>query len=435
MQDSSLSHQDHPSLALPQNGSQHLGQEYAPMSAAHSANPYIIYARMRQEEPAFFSPLVQAWVVSRYEDVITVLRDHRRFSMAILGSGAHRFTPEALAIMGSSPIAGVPSIVATDPPVHTRLRSCVTRALSAQRIASLEPRLRHLANRLIDQFEQDGQADFMRQFARPYPIMVIGSLLDVPEADMPHLLRWADDAMTLLFADVPAEHQIPLAQSYLALDQYVYDMVEERRKGPRDDLASDLLRAVDAGEAPLSTVEAADLLQRLLVAGFETTVKFLGNCLYQLLTERRYWQALLDDPGIIPALVEEALRFNSPVLSTFRQTTEAVELASKSIPKGAMVQVVLTSANHDEAIFPDAEIFDLQREKSSRHVTFGYGIHFCIGAPLARLETRVALEQLSQRLPSLRLVPDQEMVYIPNIVLHGLKQLLVEWDAGNVIIR
>ncbi len=157
-------------------------------------------------------------------------------------------------------------------------------------------------------------------------------------------------------------------------------------------------------------------------------MKFLGNALFQLLSDdRRYWKTMVDSPDTIPAVVEEVLRFSTPVLSTYRQTTQDVELDGKSIPKGAILRVLLTSANRDETVFSDAETFDPEREKAIRHATFGYGVHFCIGAPLARLETHIALEQLSQRLPSLRLAPDQEIEYSTNLILRSVDRLLIEW--------
>ena len=302
--------------------------------------------------------------------------------------------------------------------------------MSAQRVASLEPRIRRFANRLIDEFVPDTRLDFIERFARPFPTLVIGSLMNIPEEDLPQLHQCNNDVAELLTSRPPAERQVQLAQSYVAVQQYILDLVEQRRKAPpQEDLVSDLLKAVDSGQAPLSILEAANLLYLLFGAGFETTVRFLGNVLFVLLSDPTYWPTLREHAESIPDIVEELLRFSSPLLSTFRQATEDVELSGQVIPKGAMIQVLMASADHDEAIFPAAETFDPQREKTSRHVAFGYGPHFCLGAPLARLETRIALEQLSQRLPSLRLVPDQEISHRPSIIFHGLQQLRVEWDV------
>jgi cytochrome P450 len=200
-------------------------------------------------------------------------------------------------------------------------------------------------------------------------------------------------------------------------------------RSKKRNMISLLLQAVESGQAHLSQLEVANLMHILFGAGFETTAKFLGNALLLLLSDRTYWQSIQEHPESIPSIVEELLRFASSSLTTFRQANEDVELGGQIIPKGAMIHVLLASADHDEALFPEAETFDPLRGKANRHIAFGYGTHFCLGAPLARLETRIALEQLSLRLPSLRLVPGQEISYMPSIVFHGFKQLLVEWDA------
>ncbi len=270
MQEDPILHQDRSSSVLSEKDSQDLEQEYTLRSATHSANPNVLYARMRQEAPVFFSSVLQTWVVSRYEDVTAVLRDHQRFAICTFSADAGKFTPETVAIMGTGPFVEVASMVMTDPPVHTRLRSAITRVMSAQHIASLEPRLRQLANRLIDEFEPDGRADFVTKFARLYPIQALGSLFNISEVDQLYLHRLADDTATLFFTDASAEQQLLLAQSYVAQQQYFQDLVEQRRQEPQDDLASDLLKAVDAGQTPLSVLEAANVLYNLLGAGLRS---------------------------------------------------------------------------------------------------------------------------------------------------------------------
>jgi cytochrome P450 len=405
-----------------------VGEAYAPLDPAHAADQYAFYARARREAPVFYSPAIDAWVVSRHEDAVAVLKDHRRFATAIVQARTQRHTPEVRAILASTPIIEA-TMLNVDPPEHTRLRGSINRALSARRVAALETRIRRLCDRLIDGFEPRGRADFMRQFAHPFPVMVIGSLLDLSEAVFPRLGRWADDLVTLMSGDPPADAQVPFAQSVLGLHRYVFDLAEQRLREPGDDLASDLVRAVEAGEAPLSAGEVAAMLQILIVAGFETTIRLLGTCLHNLLRERRHWESIVDDPASIPAVVEEALRFDGPVMGTMRRARADVELGGTIIPSGALVQVLMASANHDETVFPDAETFDPHRAAPAGHLSFGQGVHFCIGALLARLEMRVALEQLSRRLPSLRLAPDHRVSYRPNLLVRSLEELQVEWDG------
>jgi cytochrome P450 len=405
-----------------------LGDDYDPFDAAHVADPYAFYQRARVERPVFFSPALDAWVVTRHDDVQAVLKDHHRFMVAIYGARTASHTPEALAILRETPITGR-SLLLIDPPEHTRLRAIISRTLSAQRSAALEPRVRPLSARLIDELRPLGRTDFMAGFANPFPILVIGSLLDVPEADFPRLLRWSNDRTTLLFADVAPEDQPALARSSLALERYILEMAERRRHDLGDDLASDLIRSAGEGETPLDPMEVAATLRLLLVAGFETTIKLLGNTMLRLLSDRRLWLDVVDHPERIPDVVEESLRLDGPVLSTMRTAREEVEVGGVTIPEGAMVHLVTGSANRDEAVFADAAGFHPEREWPAPHLAFGYGIHFCVGAPLARLEMRIALEQLGERLPSLRLAPDRRVEYDHGLLLRGPRQLWLEWDA------
>jgi cytochrome P450 len=423
------SHQDDHAPAPLEKSISSLEMDYAPLSPTHAANPYSDYVRMRREQPVFFSSFTHSWVVSRYEDVLSILKDPQRFSMCVMQMSDDWFTPETAALLKQSPFAQVTNILSVDPPIHTRLRAPITKAISAQRIAGLESRIRQFANQLIDKFTPSTGLDFIEYFARPFPIGVISSLMNVPEKDLPKLQQWNSDRSELLTSRPSAERQLHLAQSYVAIEQYMLNLVEQRQKAPQDDIVSDLIQAMDSGQASLSIPEAAYLLYFLFGAGFETTVKFLGNALLVLLSDRSNWQNILEHPENIPNVAEELLRFASPSLGTFRRANEDVKLGGRIIPKGAMAQVLMASADHDETIFPDAETFDPLREKANRHIAFGYGPHFCLGAPLARLETCIALEQLSQRLPSLRLVPGQEISYIPSIIFHGFERLLVEWDA------
>ena len=421
-------HQSTPPEKTPHSGTSTLGQTYLPLSPSHIANPYAFYAHARQEEPVFFSPYVNAWIITRYEDALTVLKDHQRFAAALADSGVEKLTPEVLRLLGSKPLMQAPLIVMLDPPDHTRLRKSLAKAFSAQRIASLEPKIRTLANRLIDHVASSGHMDFVEDFALSFPIAVSGGLLNVAEEDMRQIQRGSGDLLTLMYAAPPAEEQLALAQNACLLLDFMYDLAQERQRTPKDDIVSDLYRAVETGEAPFSSLEVAGLLYVLLLAGFETTSKFLGKMLLHVLRERSLWETIVANQSLIPQVIEEALRFDPSVLTTLRVAREDVVIGGKTIEKGQRVQVVLASANHDEAIFPNPDRFHHAHERASRHIAFGYGIHFCIGSPLARLESRIALEQLSQRLPSLRLVAGQDIIYMSHLTVHSLKHLLVEWD-------
>jgi cytochrome P450 len=407
-----------------------IGQEFQPFSAAHLSNPYAFYARARREEPVFFSPMLNMWVITRYDDVVAVLKDTQRFSSEqLLWVGGSTFTPEVQELLSTGILGKSTPIIYADPPKHPRMRAPLTRAFSARRVASMEPAIRQLATQLIERWIHSGQADFVAGFAKVYPMHVILRMLGVPEKDYEQIREWGDGFTQLLFARLTPEQQLEYARGYLAWQQHTYQLIEQRRAEPQDDLTSALLKAVEEEQANLSTVELVELVINLSFAGLETTANFLGLCLYHLLTTQRpYWEAIRENPALIPALVEEGLRFDTPGQSLLRVTTQEVELSGVTIPQGAIVLILESSANHDEQYFAHPQEFDPYRENLNRHIAFGRGIHFCIGAPLARLETQIALEVLSQRLPNARLVPDQEPGYIPNLALRGFQQLLITWD-------
>jgi cytochrome P450 len=207
--------------------------------------------------------------------------------------------------------------------------------------------------------------------------------------------------------------------------------MEQRRLAPQDDLTSDLLAAAAQEQFQLSPTELLGILLILVSAGVNTTADILGSCVYHLLKQSQYWTMLQQEPDRLPTIIEEMLRLDGPTPGTFRLTTQAVEVANVVLPKDAMVYLVLGSANHDEAIFDTSEVFDPSRSNLSEHLAFGYGIHFCIGAPLARLELRVGLECLLSQLPSLRLVSDEPLQYQPSVLLRGSRHMLIQWDKPS----
>jgi len=404
--------------------------DFNPLSASQVANPYPFFERARKEAPIFFSPLANAWVVSRYDDVMAILKDYTRFSSVGAAATAVtvRYTPETLRVLSSSINATVPALGNTDPPEHTRIRSSVSELFTPRGVARLEPRIRAIANQLIDQFIEDGAAEMVQQFAYPYPAKIILSLIGIPEAAIEQARVWAGDFFSLFFGNLPPEQQTESARSVVALQQYLRNLVEQRRADPQDDLASDLIRAVDADQAQLSVDELVQILSVLVIAGFETSASLISSCLYHLLSAPEHWQALVHDPTLIPSVVEETLRLDGPALGFFRVATQDVTLGEVTLTKGSRILVLVSSANHDEAYFQDPELFNPYR-KNLGHLAFGHGIHFCLGAALARLDVRVALEQFCQRLPNLRLKSEQEISYVSNIAKRGLKQLYIQWDA------
>jgi len=283
----------------------------------------------------------------------------------------------------------------------------------------------------VNGFVGAGRADLVWQFAYPLPMRVIAEILGVPPADMETFKRWSDDAVARLSVNLPLERQIRCARSLVEFQHYFAAQIEERRARPRDDMLTDLVNARIEGHAPLSVPEMLSLLQQLLVAGNETTTNLIGSMMALVLRQPEILQAVRENPNLATGVVEEALRLESPVQGLFRTTTQEVELGGIRLPKGAHLQLLYASGNRDPAQFACPERLDIHRANAATHLAFGGGIHFCIGAPLARLEGRVALQTLIQRLPNLRLEPGQPLTRVPHFFLRGFEHLYVSWDVTD----
>lgn len=388
-------------------------------------DPYSFFARARAEAPVFFSPIFHLWIVSRHHDVMAVLRDPARFTSTQVLSPPN-LPPEVQEILKTDYDAIYP-LLASDPPAHTRVRALVSRAFLPQRIAGLEPRIRELATSLVDAFVNEGRADLIERFAVPFPMGLISEMFSVPLADVALIKKWCDDEGLFMSVPLPLDKYIECAHSVVAFRRYLRAMITERAKAPKDDLVSSLIEARVDGEKPLSTAELVGLLCVLVFASHETTTNMIGNVVLHLLRTKGVWDELRRSPQLIPAALEEGLRYDAPVQAMFRNTTQEVELGGVTLPKGARLCILFASANRDAAVIADPDRLDIHRPEQN-HLSFGRGIHFCMGAALARLEGRIALEQLTQRLPAAHLVAADPPVYVPNLMHRGPKRLMVAWD-------
>jgi cytochrome P450 len=377
------------------------------------ADPHPSYAQWRREGPVREVELASgaiAYLVTRYEDARQALTDPR-FSK-------------------QGPNPGHPSdaiqralsrhMLAVDPPDHTRLRRLVSAAFTARRIEALRPRITEITTSLLDAFPAAGQPfDLIDAFAFPLPIRVICELLGIPTEDQDSFRRWSN----IIVGGVAYQADFPGAAQ--AMVAYIRGLLAARRADPGDDLLSGLIEVRDS-EDKLDEDELISMVFLLLIAGHETTVNLIGNGAYLLLSERERWEQLCADPTLLPTAIEEILRYESPVeTATFRITTEPVTLGGQQIPAYAMVVIGLLSANRDDARFPDPDELQLDRPQNP-HLAFGHGIHYCLGAPLARLEAQIAFGALIGRHPSLRLaVPPSELTWRPGLLLRGLFTLPV----------
>jgi cytochrome P450 len=401
------------------------GIAFDPLDPAQREDPFPLLELARREQPVFHAPEFDLWVVTRYDDVLAVLRDHDTFSSAgALRSSPDPYPPEVQEVLADG-WPGMPYIIELDPPLHDRIRGLVTKAFTPRRIAELEPRVRAIAEELVDELAPLGRADVIDRFAWPLPLRVLGELLGLPREDLPRLHEWGTDWL-LLQQPGPVERLVEHARGLVAMQRYFVEALEAREGQPTDDLMGALMVVRAESDDPLSLEAVAGLPLDLMVAGHVTVTRAIGSALALVFRHPPLREHLLD-PELAPAAIEEILRLESPAQGLFRRTTRAVELGGAELPEGARVMAHFGSANRDRCVFEAPDEVEPGREGLSRHLAFGKGIHFCIGAPLARLELRLVLPLLLERLPGLRPAgeTDREAVFFAR----GFRRLEVEWDA------
>jgi cytochrome P450 len=384
--------------------------DFNPFSPDVRQNPFPHYARLRAEAPVLKTDMGFT-IVSRHQDVQFVLKSPQLFSS------------EAMAGPQGHTEGVIPSIITMDPPMHGTFRSLVSRAFTPKMIAALEPRIREITHGLMSNIGRSPEFDLVEKVALPLPVRVIAELLGVEPKRFHDFKRWSDILVDgMMRPGAPPEQLAYEEAEGAAFRQYFRWAIEERRKHPGDDLISALIQAEEQHQK-LTVDDIFAFTGLLLVAGNETTTNLLGNMVLALLRNPDQLEKLIDNPALIPGAIEESLRYDSPVQILFRFAREDVELGGQAIPKGTLLWPVLGSANRDEEKFPDPDRYDITRDASG-HVAFGSGIHFCIGAPLARLESRIAMEELLPYLAEMRLA-DRPLEYIDAFFLRGVKRLPV----------
>jgi len=404
---------------------------YDPFVPPQLDHPEPAWERLRETSPVFFSPVLGAWLVARYDDAVAVLGDTDRFSNASFAKPFHEPPADVQAILRQVPEPHEMDMLTSDPPRHARLRRFMRVALMPKRVAALEERIAAIADELIDGMADEGRCDFYQRFAYPFPLSMVCDLLDLPREDAPRLNRWGLQNVQLRWTNLDHESHLAAAQGRVDFYRYGEALIEERRRSPGDDLLSQLVVESDASDEPLTEPELVGQFMTFITAGHETSANWLTISLYHLLVERSRWERLVADPSVLPVAVEETLRYTAPSQSLWRTAKEDVIVGGVTIPAGSRVGVLTGCANRDAAAFSCPAELDLDRENADRHLGFGRGSHFCVGASLARLEGTVAFRRLAERLPSLRLQPGAELHFKPNAVLRVPTGLDVEWDAGD----
>lgn len=378
------------------------------------ADPYPLYHQLRSSDPVHWDPSLGSWVLTRYADVASALQDARLSAQRVAWTGEpHEPLSRALS----------KQMLFLDPPDHTRLRRLVHKSFTPRMVESMRPRIEQRVNELLDAAQNAGRMDVIHDLASPLPITVIAEMLGVPVEERRQLKNWSNDFAALIGTLSLTEDRVLQArQSTMMMTDYLSEVVRERRQSPRDDLLSALIAAEEQGDA-LSAEELVLNSVLLLVAGHETTTNLIGNGLLALLRHPEERRRLLEEPALIGSAVEELLRYDSPVQFTDRIARESLEIGGQRIEPGQTVTMVLAAANRDPAQFPEPDRLDLGR-RENRHVAFGHGIHFCLGAALARLEGQIGIQTLLSRFPGLRL-GSRTLHWRANQVVRGLQSLPV----------
>ncbi|MFY0522620.1 cytochrome P450 [Archangium gephyra] len=387
-------------------------------------DPYPFYASLREAGPVPFveSLMRGCYVLTRHEDITSVLKNPALFSSKLMAPGA--MMPKELGEDVLRYFQAENNLLTSAPPLHTRLRTLVSRAFSPRRVAGLEPRIRELSGELIDAMLAREEFDLIPELAAPLPVIVIAEMLGVEPERRLDFKRWSDDVLRATAMQGTHEELMRLRESILAFHAYLEAAVERRRREPRQDLISALIEASEAEGGFLSTLDIIAFTRLLLVAGNETTTNLIGNGLVALLRNPSEWERLAADPSLMPNAVEEMLRYDSPAQALIRVVLEDTEIAGQPVPKGSRVLLLLGASNREPRRFPEPDRFDVTREAQG-HVSFGHGIHFCLGAPLARLEAKVVFEELFRRVRRVSFAPGQEETIPWNqaFLIRGLKSL------------
>ena len=397
------------------------------LSPAAVECPFGYFAQLRREPPVYMAE-ARFFLVSRYEDVQHVLLHPEVFSSA--GSpGVRRKVPAEVVEIMSKGFRPVPTVQTTDPPAHQRYRSLLSKAFSSRRVAQLEPGIRRIAHELVDAFISDHRVDLVSQFAVPFPLTVIAGWLGLPRTDLPILKRWSDDAAAPLGGMISRAQEVECARSEIEAQHYFAAKLDERRRQPRDDFLTELCKARLEENELLNNSEIYYLLIQLLVAGNESVRNLISSAMLLLLKHPGHMREVCAEPRLIPTFIEEALRLEPPIKAFFRVAKSDTEVGGVKIRAGSRLAVLFASANHDDLHFTDPELFDIHRENAGDHLAFGLGIHYCLGASLARTEARIAFEVLLSRLHGIRLGAGNDFNHTPSFIFRGLNALHLEFGS------
>lgn len=387
-------------------------------------DPYSVYARLRREAPAYYSEGWKGWLLTRYVDVLAGFKDARLSANRSEGFG--QALPPAVREQLLPLTRNFASwALMVDAPTHTRLRSLINRAFTPRMAELLRPNIQSLVDELLETARAAGNVDFVRDLATPLPVIVIGEMMGLPREDRHRLKEWSDAIATFMGARQRTPEVVKkVVHAIQEMEDYFRGLIAKRRQNPGEDLLSALLAAEEQGNI-LNEQELLSTCTMVLFGGHETTTNLIAGGLYTLLRHPEQWKALRESPELVSPAVEELLRFEAPVQRQGRVVAEDFELHGQTLRKGERVFLVMGSANRDAEQFPEPERLDVRR-KENRHLTFGMGAHYCVGAALGRMEAQVTFTTLLRRFPDIALATPKELDWVDNLTIRGLESLPVE---------
>ena len=409
-----------------------IDKEFTTFSNDYLTNPYPELERIREQNPVFYSEKLGFLVVTRMEDLTEVFRNHAVYSSANVQDPVFPICDRAAAVLAAEDFNPVAVMSNRQQPDHTRIRKYTQDGFSGRRMKILEPYIRRRSHELIDSMiQKGGPIDFVSAFGHPLPGQIIFRFIGFDEADDDQLMAWTGNRLAFTWGNPSEDEQVEIAEKMLRYWRYCREFVASRWENRQDDLTSELLNAHEADPNELGYREVESIIYGHSFAGHEIVSNFMSNSLLSLLPNRENWAAICNDASLIPNALEEVLRYDSPQTSWRRITNVDTSIAGVDIPAGTQVFLSLGAANHEPALFDAPDKFDIKRKNARKHISFGHGIHFCLGARLARLEGQIAIESLAERLPGLRLADNQSLEYSANITFRGPSQLLVDWDEAE----
>jgi len=408
-----------------------MAEAFEPFSEAYLADPYAFFVKARDEEPIFYDPKLGYWVVMKYDEIVEVFRDPETFSAALARHPVTPICPAAAAVRDSLDISVEPSLVDEEPETHRKHRKIFGDAFTPKRVNEVEPRVREIVTRFIDRFAGDGEADLVSQMLYEVPALAIFIFLGAPDDDAVLVKELGSTRAIVNWGRPTDDEQVEMMRDMGKHWDFTRNLVDNALKNPGDNYLGDMVRLHQEDPSRFTINYLYNVMFLMQFAGHETTTQASANGMKALLENREQWEALCADPSLIPNAVEEILRFDASIFTWRRIATKDTQIGGVDIPKGSKILVMTGSGNHDDDMFPEGGKVDITRKNAKRHLAFGNGAHFCMGAPLARMEMKVILEELTRRLPHMDLKPGQDWRYIPTLNFRGVQELWVEWDAAK----